>query len=214
MSGSASAHEHLRHDLQLRRAERLRRLDVAIRHAGNRRDRVRVDERHAGDEDEHHLLRLVDPEPQDRQRNQRRDRQVAAEQRERRAAPLRTRASSPATIAERHADERSRGRSRSARAAASRRCSAPARARSAATGKLREHLRRARQDAPARSMRSSATAPEVANHHSRTHDAHRRRRPTSRRVMRRRRGCRSASSDWIDARVIYFVPAPPPPGRP
>ena len=76
--------EHLRHDLPPRRAERLRRLDVAIRHAGNRADGIRVHEGHAGDEDEHHLLRLVDPEPQNRQRNQRRHRQVSSEERQRR----------------------------------------------------------------------------------------------------------------------------------
>ena len=80
--------EHLHHDLPPRRAERLRRLDVAIRHAGNRADGIRVHEGNAGDEDEHHLLRLVDPEPQNGQRNQRRHRQVASEQRQRRARRL------------------------------------------------------------------------------------------------------------------------------
>ena len=88
MSGSASATSTLRTICSDDRAQRLRRLDVAIGHAGDRRDRVRVDERHAGDEDEHHLLRLVDAEPQDGQRNQRGHRQVASEERERRAGGL------------------------------------------------------------------------------------------------------------------------------
>ena len=88
MSGSASGTSTLVTICQRRRAQRLRRLDVAIRHAGDRRHGVRVDERHAGDEDEHHLLRLVDAEPEDGQRDQRGDRQVAAEERQRRAGGL------------------------------------------------------------------------------------------------------------------------------
>ena len=39
--GQRQRHQHLRHDLQRRRAERLRGLDVAIRHAGDRARRRR-----------------------------------------------------------------------------------------------------------------------------------------------------------------------------
>ena len=114
--GQRERDEHLAHDLQ----RRWRRASARSRRSGRARsttarDRVREDERHAGDEDEHHLLRLVDAEPEDRQRDQRGDRQVAAEERERRAGRL-EHAPGPGDDPERHADERPRARSRSARA--------------------------------------------------------------------------------------------------
>ena len=104
MSGIASATSTFRDDLKRRGPQRLRRFHVAVRHARDRGDDVRVDERHAGDEDEHHLLRLVDPEPQNGQGNQRRHGQVAPEQRERRAGRLDD-APGSGHDAERHADE-------------------------------------------------------------------------------------------------------------
>src|SRR5262245_44906878 len=58
--GKRQCHKYLRHDLVWRGAKRLRRLHVAVGYARNRPDRVRVHERYAGDEDEHHLLRFVD----------------------------------------------------------------------------------------------------------------------------------------------------------
>ena len=97
---------------------------------------IRVHERDAGDEDEHHLLRLVDSEPQDGQRNQRGDRQVASEQRD----AARPRLRRPARIRRRSPAARRSGRQgriRSARASASRRCSAGAHARSRGCGSWR-----------------------------------------------------------------------------
>ena len=213
MSGSASATSTFRTICNGVAPERLRRLDVAIGHAGDRRDGVRVDERHAGDEDEHHLLRLVDAEPQDRQRNQRGDRQVAAEQRERRAGGLDD-APRSGEDAERHADQRRRGRSRSARASASRRCSASSARSFSRLGKLRTTSRRARQDDRRDRADPPAPRPSVASHQSSTTHGHRADADEPPRHRRRRRA-RSASSDGVRRRpASTWRPAPPPPGRP
>ena len=97
--------EHLADDLRGPGAERLRRLDVAVRHVHDGGNRVRIHERHARDEDEHHLLGLVDPEPENGQRDQRGHRQIAAEQGERRAGGLDD-APGSCDDAERNTDER------------------------------------------------------------------------------------------------------------
>ena len=104
MSGIASATSTLRHNLKRRGSERLRGFHVAVGHARDRGNHVRVDERHAGDEDEHHLLRLVDPEPQNGQGNQRRHGQIPPEQREGRSGRLDD-APGSGQDAEGHADE-------------------------------------------------------------------------------------------------------------
>ena len=72
-------HEDFKNDLQARSAEREGGIDVAAADIGDRRGRIHHDERDDGDENEHHLLRLADSEQRERQRDQRRDRNVAAE---------------------------------------------------------------------------------------------------------------------------------------
>ena len=199
--GQRQRHQHLRHDLQRLAPERLRGLDVALGHAGDRRHGVGEDERHAGDEDEHHLLRLVDAEPEDGQRDQRRDRQVAPEQRERRAGRL----EHPARAgedAERHADQDGEAEADQHALAASPRCSGPARARSAGpgscrttspglgsiTGEIEPVLRRPRRASP-------PTRPAATSRHRR------RRRPACRVMPRRATGAARTASVSRRARI-------------
>ena len=82
----------------------------------NRPGRVGDDERHAGDEDEHHLLQLADAEEREGQRDQRRDRDVPAEDRQRQEEGVDPREAA-AEHAQRDADERGQPEARAPRAA-------------------------------------------------------------------------------------------------
>ena len=82
----------------------------------DRPGRVRDDERHAGDEDEHHLLQLADAEEREGQRDQGRDRNVAAEDRQRQEEGVDP-GKAAAEHAQRHADERGQAEAQDARGA-------------------------------------------------------------------------------------------------
>ena len=81
--GQRQRDQDLADDLPLGSAQSGGRFDVAVRHRGDRAHRVGINERNAGDEDEHHLLRFVDAEPQNRQRDQRGNRDISRKQRDR-----------------------------------------------------------------------------------------------------------------------------------
>ena len=207
MSGSASATSTLRTICSALGAERLRGFDVPIGHAGDRGDRVRIHERHARDEDEHHLLRLVDAEPEDRQRNQRRDRQIAAEERDRRAGRF-DHAPRSGDDAERHADEH--GQSEPDQHALQRRGDAlQERAFVEQARKASDHFARARQDhrrdpADPR-LRSPASQPPQQHD-----DADRARRRPAAASPGRRDAAAPEATAWRRTASTSRPPSPPP----
>ena len=103
--GQGQGHQHLEEHLPWRGAQSQRRLHIALLDAGDGARGVEDDEHDAGDEDEHDLLLLADAEPDEGERDERGDRDIAAEDRDRgdEGAEL---GPGAAQDAERDADER------------------------------------------------------------------------------------------------------------
>ena len=86
MSGSAAGTSTVRIDLPARRAQGERGLHQLLGHRADRRHHDRQQVHEHAQEEERDLLRLADAEPQDEQRDERRDRQVAQRRHDRLAA--------------------------------------------------------------------------------------------------------------------------------